>query len=376
MQNIIPCKGTLFKVLYTVNQMEDLKKQIAELITEVERALIKIDAPAVEAEIDRLQKHSAEPGFWNDNLAAQRVTQRIAKLKGGIGPWQQLNDDLQEVRELADSGDSSLRTELVAQLEALQGQYAALKQDLLFNGTYDGHDAILRLSAGVGGTDAQDWAQMLERMYLRWAEKNNMKAELLEESPGEEAGIKSAVISVSGVNAYGKLRSEHGVHRLVRLSPFNADNLRQTSFALVEVLPQIDTPDEVQIDDKDLKIDVYRASGHGGQSVNTTDSAVRITHIPTGIVVAIQNERSQLQNRETAMKIVRSKLAQMQVEQHQESLAGLKATKSADWGAQIRNYVLHPYTLVKDTRTGYESHDAQKVLDGELRGFIDAYLQQ
>jgi peptide chain release factor 2 len=258
----------------------------------------------------------------------------------------------------------------------LQAQYESLKPDLLFNGKYDGHDAILRLSAGVGGTDAQDWTQMLERMYLRWAEKAGMKAAVVEESPGEEAGLKSAVITVAGANAYGKLRSEHGVHRLVRLSPFNADSLRQTSFALVEVLPQIDTPEEVQIDDKDLKIDVYRASGHGGQSVNTTDSAVRVTHLPTGLVVAIQNERSQLQNKETALKILRSKLAQLQAEQHAEKLSDLKATKSADWGAQIRNYVLHPYTLVKDTRTGHEEHDAQKVLDGAIDPFILAFLNK
>ena len=192
---------------------------------------------------------------------------------------------------------------------------------------------------------------------------------------GEEAGVKSVVIEVSGAYAYGKLRSEHGVHRLVRLSPFNSDNLRQTSFALVEVLPQIDAPDEVVVDDKDLKIDVYRAGGHGGQSVNTTDSAVRITHIPTGIMVAIQNERSQLQNKETAMKILRSKLAQLQMEQHAHSIAELQAGESANWGGQIRNYVLHPYTLVKDTRTKHETNNAQSVLDGDLDGFMEAYLE-
>lgn len=215
---------------------------------------------------------------------------------------------------------------------------------------------------------------MLERMYLRWAEKSGMKTELIERSPGEEAGLKSVTYSISGGYAYGKLRSEHGVHRLVRLSPFNSDNLRQTSFALVEVMPEIDAPDEVVLDEKELKIDVYRAGGHGGQSVNTTDSAVRVTHLPTGTVVAIQNERSQLQNKETALKILRSKLAQMLAEQHADKLSDLRTGESASWGAQIRNYVLHPYTMVKDTRTKHESRDASGVLDGNLDEFIQAYL--
>jgi peptide chain release factor 2 len=212
-------------------------------------------------------------------------------------------------------------------------------------------------------------------MYLRWAEKSGMKTDIIERSSADEAGIKSSVIDVSGSYVYGKLRSENGVHRLVRLSPFNSDNLRQTSFALVEILPQIETPSEIQIDERDLKIDVYRAGGHGGQSVNTTDSAVRVTHIPTGIVVAIQNERSQLQNREMALKILLSKLTQLQLEQHVNSITDLQAGESANWGSQIRNYVMHPYTLVKDTRTKYEEHDVQAVLDGKIDGFIDAFLE-
>jgi peptide chain release factor 2 len=213
-------------------------------------------------------------------------------------------------------------------------------------------------------------------MYLRWAEKSGFTTTSIERSAGDEAGLKTSVISVTGPYAYGKLRSENGVHRLVRLSPFNSDNLRQTSFALVEILPQIDTPDEIALNEKDLKIDVYRAGGHGGQSVNTTDSAVRVTHLPTGIVVAIQNERSQLQNRETALKIIRSKLAQLQLDQHANSITDLQAGESANWGSQIRNYVLHPYTLVKDTRTKYEDRDASGVLDGKIDGFIAAYLER
>lgn len=356
--------------------MEQIERHIAELTERVTAALQKIHAPEIMAEIADLQKRIAAPDFWQDNIAAQKVVQREAKLRAQLEPWQHLHSELHDLRELSRSGDAALLPELTEQLGATQKQYDALKHDLQFSGRYDDHDAILRLSAGVGGTDAQDWTQMLERMYLRWAEKNNMKTEVVEESAGEEAGLKSATLSMSGPYAYGKLRSEHGVHRLVRLSPFNADSLRQTSFALVEVLPHIDAPDEVVIDDKDLKIDVFRAGGHGGQSVNTTDSAVRITHLPTSIVVSIQNERSQLQNKETAMKILRSKLAQLQIEQHKDTLSDLKATKSADWGAQIRNYVLHPYTLVKDTRTGYEEHDAQKVLDGAIDGFMQAYLER
>jgi peptide chain release factor 2 len=319
----------------------------------------------------------AKSDFWQDNQRAQTLTKQEAKLEALLAPWLKLQQEVDDLNELAAAGDASLAGELESQVEALEGAFDQLKRDLLFSGRYDDHDAILRLSAGVGGTDAQDWAQMLLRMYTRWAERNEMKVELLEQSAGEEAGIKSAVLSLSGPYAYGKLRGEHGVHRLVRLSPFNSDNLRQTSFALVEVLPQIDAPDEVELDDKDLKVDVFRAGGHGGQSVNTTDSAVRVTHLPTGITVSIQNERSQLQNKETAMKLLRSKLAQLAVEQHQDKIAELKGpTKSAEWGAQIRNYVLHPYTMVKDARTKYEERDAASVLDGKIDGFISSYLEQ
>lgn len=234
----------------------------------------------------------------------------------------------------------------------------------------------MSIYAGAGGTDAQDWAQMLMRMYLRWAEKGSVKTEILDESAGDEAGIKSVTFRLEGSQLFGKLKGEHGVHRLVRQSPFNSAASRETSFAKVDILPEIDQPDEVAIDDKELKVDVFRAGGHGGQSVNTTDSAVRITHIPTGIVVTIQNERSQLQNKETAMTILRSRLAQLQLEQHAEKVSELKGPSTAnEFGSQIRNYVLHPYKQVKDLRTGFETSNPDAVLDGDLNPLIDAYLE-
>ena len=322
-----------------------------------------------------IETELASPEIWNNPAYAQEKSKQLAALNSMVEPWQTLRSQVADINELLELGDDSLLGEFEGQVSALEAEFAARRKELLFNGSFDDHNAIIRLSAGAGGTDAQDWTEMLERMYLRWAEKAGMQTTIVERSSADEAGIKSSVIEVTGAYAYGKLRSENGVHRLVRLSPFNSDNLRQTSFALVEILPQIDAPDEVLIDDKDLKIDVYRAGGHGGQSVNTTDSAVRVTHLPTGIVVAIQNERSQLQNRETAMKILRSKLAQLQLEQHAENIQDLQAGESANWGSQIRNYVLHPYTMVKDTRTKYEERDASSVLDGKIDGFMDAYLE-
>lgn len=356
--------------------MQPLLKRIESLQSEISSAYQRLDIDSRRERADQLEQELAAPEIWNNPSYAQDVSKQLAALKGMIDPWVTLRAQAQDIAELMELGDDSLAAEFEGQIAALESEFAERKKELLFNGKYDAHNVILRLSAGVGGTDAQDFTEMLERMYLRWAEKSGMSASIIERSPGEEAGVKTSVIEITGPYAYGKLQSENGVHRLVRLSPFNSDNLRQTSFALVEVLPQIDTPDEVQIDDKDLKIDVYRAGGHGGQSVNTTDSAVRVTHIPTGITVAIQNERSQLQNRETAMKVLRSKLAQLQIEQHAESISALQAGESASWGSQIRNYVLHPYSLVKDTRTKYEEKDPSAVLDGKIDGFIEAYLER
>jgi peptide chain release factor 2 len=355
--------------------MQPLIRRLNDLRPQIDAALSRLHIEERQAQIDDMEAQLSTSEIWHNPQYAQDISRQLAALKKMVDPWVTLKAQADDMLELMDLGDDSLLGEFEGQIIAFEAEYEKLRKDLLFDGEFDDHNAILRLSAGVGGTDAQDWTEILERMYLRWAERSEMSTSLIERSTGEEAGIKSAVFEVTGPYAYGRLKSEHGVHRLVRLSPFNSDNLRQTSFALVEVLPQIDAPSEVQLDDKDLKIDVYRAGGHGGQSVNTTDSAVRITHIPTGIMVAIQNERSQLQNKETAMKILRSKLAQLQLEQHAASVAELQAGESANWGSQIRNYVLHPYTLVKDTRTKHETNNAQSVLDGDLDAFMEAYLE-
>jgi len=347
------------------------------LQAQVRDAMERLDIANDEHKRRQLQHESERADFWQDNQAAQGVVKEIARLGARAEPWRELDSALADTIGLLELGDETMQGELVSHLDALQAQFDALKGDLLLSGLYDSYDAIVSIHAGAGGTDAQDWAQMLLRMYTRWAEQHGFQVTTDDMSAGEEAGLKSVTFEASGDNAYGKLKGEHGVHRLVRLSPFNADHLRQTSFAKVEVMPKIETPDEVEIDEKDLKIDVYRSGGHGGQSVNTTDSAVRITHLPTGIVVAIQNERSQLQNKETAMTILRSRLAQLQLEQHAEKISGLKGpNEQAAWGNQIRSYVLHPYKQVKDLRTRYETSDAEGVLDGNLDPFIAAYLEQ
>jgi peptide chain release factor 2 len=356
--------------------MDDLKQPALDLVALVEAASEKIDVDGLLQQKLELDKQSQKVGFWNDPGHAQEVAKQQSRLERRIRPWLDLQKDIDELMEMFDLSDETLRPELESTLTELTIRFAKLKEQLKFSGKYDDHDAILSIYAGAGGTDAQDWAQMLMRMYVRWAEQNSYEVKIFDEMAGEEAGVKSVTLEIGGDFVYGKLKGEHGVHRLVRLSPFNADNLRQTSFAKVDVLPKIDRPDDLEIDEKDLRVDVYRSGGHGGQSVNTTDSAVRITHIPTGIVVAIQNERSQQQNKETAMTILRSRLIQLQIEQHKEKLDELKGpNQSAEWGSQIRSYVLHPYKQVKDLRTKYETSDAEGVLGGSLTPLIDAYLE-
>ena len=355
--------------------MQEIEKRLDGLAGEFLQVYEKLGIADKAVQVAELEKQVAEPEIWKDVKLATEKNQELAKLSDEVQPWELLKTQIDDLKEMLSIADEDLKEEITGQVEAMEENFAELKKALQFRGEYDGGDAILRITSGAGGTEAMDWAGMLERMYLRFCEKHGFKVVCLERVVGEEAGIKTAVYEVSGLNAYGWLKSEHGVHRLVRLSPFNAQNLRQTSFALVEILPVIKADTNVQIDEKDLRIDVYRSGGHGGQGVNTTDSAVRITHLPTNTVVAIQNERSQIQNREKAMEILRGKLVQMQMEQHAETLADLRAGESAGWGQQIRNYVLQPYKLVKDTRTGYESTDPDAVLDGGLDDLVRAYLE-
>lgn len=352
------------------------KKEITELAVAIKRAYksLKIDDDV--KVLEKKKTESSDPDFWQNSGYASGVMQEISKLEDKVQQWTSLKSEAEDLLELAEMDDDSLAGEIEKQFKQVRDKFETKKVELAFGGPYDNSDVYLEIFAGAGGTDAQDWTQMLLRMYLRWAEKNKLKSSVIEESSGEEAGLKSVRIELSGGDyLYGKLRGEAGVHRLVRLSPFNSDNLRQTSFAKVDVLPKINSPEQLEIDEKDLKIDVFRAGGHGGQSVNTTDSAVRITHVPTNIVVSIQNERSQIQNKETAMSILRSKLVALQLEQHKEKIQDLKGPNvSAEWGNQIRSYVLHPYNMVKDLRTNYETSDTGGTLDGNIDEFITAYI--
>ena len=352
-----------------------LEKRLEKLKTDFFDTWQKLKIDDKLEELAKLEAEISDPEIWKNPSQAKEKNEAAAHLKNTTESWQVLKMQIEDISELINLGEKDLESEIEAQLSSMENTLSDLKKSLRFTGPYDHGNAILRITAGTGGTEAMDWAGMLERMYLRFFEKNGFKPTLLERTTGEEAGIKTAVYEITGTDVYGNLKSEHGTHRLVRLSPFNADNLRQTSFSLVEILPVIKTDNNIKIEDKDLRIDTYHSGGHGGQSVNTTNSAIRITHLPTNTVVAIQNERSQLQNKEKAMEILRGKLVQMQMEQHAESIDKLRAGESASWGQQIRNYVLQPYKLVKDTRTKHEETDADAVLNGKIEGFINAYLE-
>jgi peptide chain release factor 2 len=331
-----------------------------------------------EAQLENLEKEMNTSGFWDNPVHAQRVSKKAAGLRDELDEWKRLEQRIKDALELVSLEDESLRQDLESEIDEIEVELDKRSFTTMLSGPYDADSALLAIHAGAGGTDSQDWAGMLERMYLRWAEKNGYQTEILDMTEGEEAGIKSVTIAVDGKYAYGYLRSEKGVHRLVRLSPFDAAHRRHTSFALVEILPQValDSP-EIQIDPSDLKVDVFKSSGAGGQNVQKNATAIRITHLPTGIVVTCQNERSQTQNREFAMRILRARLLEMKKAERDEEIAVLRGEYTkAEWGSQIRSYVLHPYQMVKDHRTDYETGNTQSVLDGELTSFMEAYLRQ
>ncbi|HRY62991.1 MAG TPA: peptide chain release factor 2 [Patescibacteria group bacterium] len=359
-----------------------------EIIEKAKDLLAAVATTKPMAQLERKQKRLSEltglmsaPDFWADNRKASETAKEAADLEKEIANWEQLDKEVKEILALAEAGvkedDESMTKELTIKLQEIGTQFEALKFITMMDGEYNRQNAILSIHAGAGGTDAQDWAEMLMRMYLRYAEKAGFKATILDKSDGAEAGIKSATVEFKGKYAYGYLKAEAGVHRLVRISPFDAEKMRHTSFALVEVLPEIEelSDQEMPIKTEDLRIDVFRSSGHGGQSVNTTDSAVRIKHLPTGITVSCQNERSQLQNKETAMKVLRSKLYQYyqtELEEERQRIRG--EFNEAAWGNQARSYVIHPYKMVKDHRSEYETQEVEKVLDGDLQALIEAEL--
>lgn len=361
-------------------QFEEVKQALTDLEPELRDLADALGLEKTKEEIEKLEQQAAAPGFWDDLENTQKVLQRTSALKNKVEKYTRLQGQFDDAMALAEMGDEaedlSVLPEAQEELEKFKESLEALRLTTLLTGEYDSKNAILTFHAGAGGTEAQDWAEMLYRMYNRWGERHGFQVKTLDFLDGEEAGLKSATVLVEGENAYGFLKSEAGVHRLVRVSPFDASGRRHTSFASLEVMPEIDDTIEVEIDPADIKMDVYRASGAGGQKVNKTSSAVRLTHIPTGIVVACQVERSQYQNRDVAMRMLKSKLIEIKEREHLEKISDIKGEqKEIAWGSQIRSYVFMPYTLVKDHRTGYETGNINAVMDGDLDGFINAYLK-
>lgn len=361
-------------------QFEELRLELEGPEPEIRDLSEALGLKAMANEVAELDMKASEPGFWDDMEKSQKILQRSSMLKNKIESYEKLKaayGDTMALIELADEeGDLSLLPEAQAELAKVKESLEAQRLSTLLQGEYDSKNAILTFHAGAGGTEAQDWAEMLYRMYNRWAERHSYKVTTLDYLDGEEAGLKSASILIEGENAYGFLKSENGVHRLVRVSPFDASGRRHTSFASLEVMPEIDDTVDVEINPEDIKMDVYRASGAGGQKVNKTSSAVRLTHIPTGIVVACQVERSQFQNKEVAMRMLKSKLMEIKEREHLERIEDIKGDqKEIAWGSQIRSYVFMPYTLAKDHRTGFENGNINAVMDGDIDGFINAYLK-
>jgi peptide chain release factor 2 len=356
--------------------MEQLISALEQMRSKIEGFMQRLDIAGKAKRAQQLQAKASDPDLWSNPENAQKMMQEISRLNEEVGRWQGIAGRINDAHELANLGDESLIDELTHEVNSLQDIVERMELQAILSGPYDAENAIMTIHAGAGGTDSQDWAQMLERMYLRWAEQNGYKIEVLERSEGEEAGIKSVMMSVRGEFAYGYLQSEQGVHRLVRLSPFDAANRRHTSFAKVELWPDIQDTVDIEISEKDLRIDTYRSSGAGGQNVQKNDTAVRLTHIPTGLVVQCQNQRSQTQNRERAMQILKARLFEMERKKREAQLAALKGENvDAGWGNQIRSYVLHPYQMVKDHRTDHEVGNTSAVLDGRLNDFMDAYLR-
>ena len=361
-------------------QLEETKLELLKLKPKLDSLNSALKIEEATEELKTLEKQTLDPDFWSDSETSQKVLSKIKILNSKIKRYQSVQKNFEELEIMIEisleENDNSSIHEIEKSLKSLEKELENQLLITLLTGEYDSQNAILTLHAGAGGTESQDWAEMLLRMYTRWAEKHNYKVKILDCLDGEEAGIKSASFIVEGANAYGFLKGENGVHRLVRISPFDASGRRHTSFASLEVIPEINDDIEINISPDDLKMDVYRASGAGGQHVNKTSSAVRITHIPTGIIVACQNERSQFQNRDTAMKILKSKLIELKEREHLEKIEDIKGIqKEIAWGSQIRSYTFMPYTLVKDHRTGYEMGNVEAVMDGELDGFIDSYLK-
>ncbi len=360
-------------------QYEEMRLKLEGMLPQIEELAESLDLTQLRREADELDARAAAPGFWDDMENAQKVTQRAATVKGKIEGYERLLNDHQDTLtlvELADEAeDLSLMDECTAGIEAIEKAIETQRLATLLCGEYDNNNAIMTFHAGAGGTEAQDWAEMLYRMYTHWAESHGFKYNILDYLDGDEAGLKSASIEIIGENAYGYLKGEAGVHRLVRVSPFDSSGRRHTSFSALEVIPELDDNIEVEIRPEDIKMDVFRSSGAGGQHINKTSSAVRLTHIPTGIVVACQNERSQFQNRDKCMAMLKSKLVEIKEREHLDKIDDIKGNQAQiAWGSQIRSYVFMPYTLAKDHRTGYEMGNIQAVMDGELDGFINAYL--